>query len=89
MAAYVFLSGLTICEIKTGRIPDSAVFPAALYFLIVAMRFGDKIWWLEAAKKMKLVDFVEQTFGSRELLRQIYVSPERLIRKEKKGGNNE
>lgn len=41
----MFLAGIVIYEIKTGQIPDLAVFPAALYFLIVTMRFGVEPWW--------------------------------------------
>ena len=41
----IFLAGIVIYEINTGMIKDIAVFPAALYFLIVAMRFGAKPWW--------------------------------------------
>lgn len=41
----IFLAGIVIYEIKTGRIPDIAVLPAALYFLMVAMRYGVEPWW--------------------------------------------
>ncbi len=41
----IFLTGLGYYEIRTGFIPNIALFYAIIYFLVMAAVFGLKPWW--------------------------------------------